>query len=104
MNETKTDKKEYLPSISFWPSKAGTGLTCGISEAVLLEAVANIKVGSRLFIKFIPEEFRQTENAPHARLVIFPPEDAGTGRPTFKKGKPELDSTADLFGDDTNTL
>lgn len=75
--------KPRNPEISLWKTQSGNGLTAGINEKNM-ESLNKAALGSRIFIKMLNDEERgENANAPHARMIIFPPQEGGS--PTYKK-------------------
>lgn len=65
--------KLNLTLAPLWYTKSGNGnLTCSLKNEKTLreiaDAVAQLEVGGRLLLKFLPEERRKIENSPHAYL------------------------------------
>jgi hypothetical protein len=74
------DRKEFTPSIGFWPTKKGTGYSVQITDE-LLDVLVKAQVGGRLFLSGVPEEsYRYNDDGrqltPSYRVAIFPPDEA----------------------------
>jgi len=68
----KGNKKDFLPSIGFWPAKSGNGFTVFVSEDLKKELGKAI-VGSTLLLKEVESD---NDKAPAFRIVIMPPRDS----------------------------
>jgi len=79
MNKGKTNtkttggKKEYNPSIGFWPTKSGNGFSVAVT-AELLATLNKAQEGGRLYLQEVPEDVRaENDRIPTYRVTIFPP-------------------------------
>lgn len=70
-------KKEFAPSVGFWPTKSGSGYSVFVDDKTL-ETIKQARSGDRLFLAEVPEE-KRGEKTPHYRLTILPGDD---NRPT----------------------
>lgn len=73
------EKKDYLPSFGFWPTKSGKGFTVAVNDN-LLQTLSQATPGSRLLLQEVPEEFIKydddgAQKSPSYRVTIFPPDD-----------------------------
>lgn len=69
------EKKEFNPSVGFWPTKKGTGYTVFLTPEVI-STLQKATEGGSLFLSAVDEEFRnENPKAPTYRIVIFPPSD-----------------------------
>ncbi len=62
--------KPYEPQIAFWPAKSGKGYTTKITDEVL-EILTKAKVGGRILLTEVPEEYRTSDTSPHYRVTVF---------------------------------
>ena len=75
-NGKSNSKKEFNPSIGFWPAKSGNGFTVSVNEA-LIETLKKAQIGSTLYLQEVPEEARaDNDRIPAYRVTIFPPRES----------------------------
>jgi hypothetical protein len=66
-NKSNGPKKEFAPSVGFWPAKSGNGYTCFLDEKTI-ETLSKAKEGGRLLLQEVNSD---NEKAPTYRLTIF---------------------------------
>lgn len=73
----KTNKTPFNPSLGFYPTRSGNGFSVLVSASVY-DTLQKATIGSRLFLKEIPEERRQKmkgNNKPAMEVIILPKSD-----------------------------
>lgn len=70
MNKASNGKKEFAPSIGFWPAKSGNGFTVYLDEKVFGE-LQKAEIGGRLLLAEVTSD---NDKAPAYRVTIFGPD------------------------------
>jgi hypothetical protein len=69
-----TGKKEFNPSIGFWPTQKGTGYSVFVDEKVKAD-LEKAAVGSRLFLQEVESD---NPKAPAYRVTVMPAQEETT--------------------------
>ena len=98
-----TEKKYNQTLGGLWETKTGNLMSMKV-DARMLDAIQGVRLGSKLFIKYLPED-RRKEKSPHAYFEVVSPEDVAEfeannkGRPYTQGGSTENETpnTPDSF-------
>lgn len=81
-NKNTNGKKEFAPSVGFWPAKSDSSKYTVYVDENIKAQLAKAEVGGRLLLSRTPDDRREKNpNIPHFNVTIFAPdEQANAGK------------------------